>query len=160
MHSSCGRLREQHDQCSPWHGRLKRRKKMQTEKNEFEYELYQIMIGTNNTNRILNVTWKVQISIISCWSRGNYGMKTLEEVIFISCVCMFVTESVISVLPRDNPFSIRGEGTRQNWGRLAGESLKQLHGTGWGSTHTSKMRPKLNCVCIRSQQLTEVQKKK
>lgn len=44
-------------------------------------------------------------------------------------------QNVISVLPWDNPFSIRGEGTKQNWGRLAGEGLKQLHGTGWGSTH-------------------------
>lgn len=65
------------------------KKNADRKKNEFEYELYQIMIGTNNTNRILNVTWKVQISIISCWSRGNYGMKTLEEVIFM---CVYVCD--------------------------------------------------------------------
>lgn len=154
MHSSCGRLREQHDQCSPWHGRLKCKKKCRQKKMNFNMnciKLWSNFTGTNNTNRIFNVTWKVQISVISCWSRGKLWDENTGGSDF---------QNVISVLPRDNPFSIRGEGTRQNWGRLAGEGLKQLHGTGWGSTHTSKMRPKLNCVCIRSQQLTEVQKKK
>lgn len=121
---------------------------MQTEKNEFEYELYQIMkqlhrnikrdLKGTNINNYLRAQGEL-------WDE-NTGRSDFKR--------------VISVLPWDNPFSIRGEGTRQNWGRLAGEGLKQIHGTGWGSTHTSKMRAKLNCVCIRSQQLTKVQKKK
>lgn len=155
MHSSCGRLREQHDQCSPWHGRLKRRKKKCRQKkmnlNMNCIKLWSNFTGTNNTNRILNVTWKVQISAISWWSRGNYGMKTLEEVIFRMLLVSY-PETIHS--PSEEKAQDR---TGAVWlVRVWSSFMVQA-----GVQHTSKMRPKLNCVCIRSWlKLTEVQKKK